>query len=70
MATLITAMVIFGNPKGGTPLMQSAPSIGLGLPLKAWRGRMRPAASGLSTTSPNGWPSVTGSPGGWSWYRG
>src|SRR5215475_3322677 len=28
-------MLIFGNPKAGTPLMQSAPSAGLDLPLKA-----------------------------------
>jgi uncharacterized protein (DUF302 family) len=30
-----TVLLIFGNPKGGTPLMQSGPSIGLDLPLKA-----------------------------------
>jgi uncharacterized protein (DUF302 family) len=30
-----TVLLIFGNPKGGTPLMQNAPSIGLDLPLKA-----------------------------------
>src|SRR5580658_10031293 len=28
-------VLIFGNPKGGTPLMQSAPSVGIDLPLKA-----------------------------------
>ena len=28
-------MLIFGNPKGGTPLMQSVPASGLDLPLKA-----------------------------------
>jgi uncharacterized protein (DUF302 family) len=28
-------MVIFGNPKGGTPLMQQEPRAGLDLPLKA-----------------------------------
>ena len=28
-------MLIFGNPKAGTPLMQSAPTSGLDLPLKA-----------------------------------
>ena len=28
-------MLIFGNPKGGTPLMQQAPTVGLDLPLKA-----------------------------------
>jgi uncharacterized protein (DUF302 family) len=27
-------LVIFGNPKGGTPLMQCEPSLGLELPLK------------------------------------
>ncbi len=30
-----TTLVIFGNPKGGTPLMQSAQSLGIALPLKA-----------------------------------
>ena len=29
-----TKLVIFGNPKGGTPLMIAAPSIALDLPLK------------------------------------
>jgi uncharacterized protein (DUF302 family) len=28
-------MLIFGNPKAGTPLMQSAPTAGIDLPLKA-----------------------------------
>ncbi|HEY0231846.1 MAG TPA: DUF302 domain-containing protein [Dokdonella sp.] len=28
-------LLLFGNPKGGTPLMQAAPSVGLDLPLKA-----------------------------------
>jgi uncharacterized protein (DUF302 family) len=28
-------MLIFGNPKGGTPLMQAVPTVGLDLPLKA-----------------------------------
>ena len=28
-------MLIFGNPKAGTPLMQSVPTAGLDLPLKA-----------------------------------
>ena len=28
-------MLIFGNPKAGTPLMQSAPTAGLDLPVKA-----------------------------------
>jgi YD repeat-containing protein len=32
-------LLIFGNPKAGTPLMQTAPSIGLNLPMKvlAWQ---------------------------------
>lgn len=28
-------MLIFGNPKAGTPLMQNEPAVGLDLPLKA-----------------------------------
>jgi uncharacterized protein (DUF302 family) len=28
-------LLIFGNPKGGTPLMQASPSAGLDLPFKA-----------------------------------
>jgi uncharacterized protein (DUF302 family) len=33
-------MLIFGNPKAGTPLMLAAPAVGLDLPLKllAWEG--------------------------------
>ena len=30
-----TEVLIFGNARGGTPLMQSAPTIGIDLPLKA-----------------------------------
>ena len=29
-----TKLLIFGNPKGGTPLMQAVPSIAIDLPLK------------------------------------
>jgi uncharacterized protein (DUF302 family) len=29
-----TALIIFGNPKGGTPLMDAFPLVGLELPLK------------------------------------
>jgi len=34
-----TEVVIFGNPKGGTPLMQAAQTMGIDLPLKilVWR---------------------------------
>ena len=30
-----TKLLIFGNPKAGTPLMQATPTIGIDLPLKA-----------------------------------
>ena len=30
-----TELLVFGNPKGGTPLMQSVQTIGIDLPLKA-----------------------------------
>jgi uncharacterized protein (DUF302 family) len=30
-----TKLLIFGNPKGGTPLMVAAPSLAIDLPLKA-----------------------------------
>src|SRR5262252_9120037 len=30
-----TEVLIFGNPRGGTPLMQSVQTIGIDLPLKA-----------------------------------
>ncbi|HEX3846371.1 MAG TPA: DUF302 domain-containing protein [Steroidobacteraceae bacterium] len=30
-----TELLIFGNPKGGTPLMQAAQTLGIDLPLKA-----------------------------------
>jgi uncharacterized protein (DUF302 family) len=30
-----TKLLIFGSPKGGTPVMQAAPSIAIDLPLKA-----------------------------------
>jgi uncharacterized protein (DUF302 family) len=30
-----TALLVFGNPKGGTPFMQCAQTIGIDLPLKA-----------------------------------
>lgn len=34
-----TALLIFGNPRGGTPFMQCAQTVGIDLPLKAlvWR---------------------------------
>ena len=30
-----TKLLIFGNPKGGTPLMQATPTVAIDLPLKA-----------------------------------
>jgi uncharacterized protein (DUF302 family) len=35
-----TQVLIFGNPKGGTPLMHAAPTVAIDLPLKAlvWQG--------------------------------
>ncbi|MDH4574530.1 hypothetical protein CUR86_20295 [Salinicola acroporae] len=35
MALLPNEVVIFGDPKGGTPLMQCAPTAGIDLPMKA-----------------------------------
>ena len=35
MALPPTEILIFGNPKGGTPLMQAAQTLGIDLPLKA-----------------------------------
>jgi len=34
MKMLPTKLLIFGNPKGGTPLMLAAPSVAIDLPLK------------------------------------
>jgi uncharacterized protein (DUF302 family) len=31
----LTKLLIFGNPKGGTPVMQAAPTVAIDLPLKA-----------------------------------
>lgn len=44
------AMLLFGNPKGGTPLLVASPRAGLDLPLKAlaWEG-----ADGVVTVSWN-----------------
>ncbi|MGH8118031.1 MAG: DUF302 domain-containing protein [Rhodanobacteraceae bacterium] len=35
MAMKPEAMLLFGNPKAGTPLLQASPTVGLDLPLKA-----------------------------------
>ncbi len=54
-----TEVVIFGNPKGGTALMQDRQSAGIDLPLKAlvWAGRRRQGLaqlqrSGLDRATP------------------
>jgi uncharacterized protein (DUF302 family) len=46
-----TEVLIFGNAKAGTPLMQSDQTIGIDLPQKRWCGRTRTARSGSPTTS-------------------
>lgn len=35
LSLLPTEVIIFGNPRGGTPLMQAGQTIGIDLPLKA-----------------------------------
>ena len=45
-----TELVIFGNAKGGTPLMQANQEIGIDLPLKALVWQDAPAPPGFRTT--------------------
>ena len=45
-----TKLLIFGNPKGGTPLMLAAPSVAIDLPLKILVGKT-PRKSGSLTTA-------------------
>lgn len=47
-----TALIIFGTPKIGTPLMQSNPRIGLDLPLKALAWQDADGAVKLGYTDP------------------
>ena len=47
-----TAVIIFGTPKIGTPLMQSNPEIGLDLPLKAVAWQQKDGTVMLSYTDP------------------
>ena len=49
-----TDLLIFGNAKGGTPLMQDAQLIGIDLPLKMLSGRTQTARHGCPTTIPAG----------------
>jgi len=52
MAMPNTKLLIFGNPKGGTPLMMAAPSIALDLPLKILVAEDENGAVSLSYNSP------------------
>jgi len=47
-----TKLLIFGNPKGGTPLMLAAPSVALDLPLKILVSEDAQGAVWLSYNSP------------------
>jgi uncharacterized protein (DUF302 family) len=49
-----TTLLIFGNAKGGTPLMQSVQTIGIDLPLKALIWQDASGATWLSYNDP-GW---------------
>lgn len=48
-----TDLLIFGNAKGGTPLMQQAQTIGIDLPLKALVWQDEQGATWLSYNDPN-----------------
>lgn len=52
MTLLPTAVVIFGNARGGTPLMQANPLIGLDLPLKVLVWQDTSGKTWLSHTDP------------------
>jgi len=54
-----TELLIFGNAATGTPLMQSAQTLGIALPLKARSGRTRRARRGCRTTTPPFWRAAT-----------
>jgi uncharacterized protein (DUF302 family) len=47
-----TEVLIFGSPKGGTPLMQSVQTIGIDLPLKALVWQDAAGATWLSYNDP------------------
>jgi uncharacterized protein (DUF302 family) len=47
-----TQVLIFGNPKGGTPLMVAAPSVAIDLPLKALVAEDEHGKVSLSYNSP------------------
>jgi len=48
-----TDVLLFGNAKGGKPLVQSIQTIGIDLPVKVLGGRMQRLAHGYRTMIPN-----------------
>lgn len=46
-------MLVFGNPKAGTPLMQRAPTVGIDLPLKALVWEDSSGAAWIGWNDPN-----------------
>ena len=46
-------MLLFGNPKAGTPLLQASPRAGLDLPLKALAWQDTDGATWISFNAPN-----------------
>ena len=52
LSLLPTDLLIFGNPKGGTPLMRSNQTIGIDLPLKALVWQDEKGATWLSYNDP------------------
>ena len=62
LALAPTEVLIFGNPRAGTPLMQAAQTIGIDLPLqRAGLARRRPAPRMSATTTRAGSPGATAS---------
>jgi uncharacterized protein (DUF302 family) len=47
-----TKLLIFGNPKGGTPLMLASPSVAIDLPLKLLIAEDAPGRCSISYNSP------------------
>jgi|SRR5579863_1273110 len=47
-----TEVILFGNPRGGTPLMQAGQTIGIDLPLKALVWQDAPGKTWLSYNDP------------------
>lgn len=54
-----TELLIFGNPQGGTPLLECAQTVGSTCRSRPWSGRMNRARSGSATTIRNSSPSGT-----------